>query len=149
VKLVAPETILTSANKATMRKHISDLKAERATALYDAIDKACEVLAAGDPKNEGKTIPIVILLTDGVDVSSNITEASILKRIAEAKPRPVIFSVAYDNPNPKPGDDRPDVRFLDELSALTGGKRFDAKPTNISKALEDINGYFGRRSAGK
>jgi Ca-activated chloride channel family protein len=120
-------------------KALRELKAKGSTALYDAVMESCK-LAGGDDS----AVQAVILLSDGVDVSSSTPRKQMLDRLdGKTSPVPLIFTIAYGRPDDT--DDPPDRPLLQLIARKSRAQYYDASPKDIRKAIQDINAFFGSK----
>jgi Ca-activated chloride channel family protein len=121
-----------------MRQLIGEMDANGRTSLRDAAQAA---LLQGDP-DAGRAL--IMLFTDGDDVSSWLADAAIVDTAKRVNA--VVYSITIDPPNAKPlwtvsrGD------LLDALPSLTGGRRYDAgRPQRLREVFATILQEFRQR----
>jgi Ca-activated chloride channel family protein len=136
-------TLLKDVPLKTGRKQIVDkirnLKAKGSTALYDAVIESCRLVGGEDT-----AVQAIILLSDGVDVSSKSDKQKMMALLdGKGSSVPLIFTVAYGRPDDT--DDPPDRPLLREIAKKSRAKFYDATPQNIRKAIQDINAFFGSK----
>jgi Ca-activated chloride channel family protein len=136
-------TLLKDVSLKTGRQQIVDkingLKAKGSTALYDAVIESCRLVGGEDT-----AVQAIILLSDGVDVSSKNDKQKMMGLLdAKGGSVPLIFTVAYGRPDDT--DDPPDRPLLREIAKKSRAKFYDATPQNIRKAIQDINAFFGSK----
>ncbi len=138
VKTVLKEVPLKTGRQKII-KAIEGLKAKGSTALYDAVIEACKVVGGDDT-----AVQAIILLSDGVDVSSVNSKKKMMDLIDPQLPSvPLVFTIAYGRPDDT--DDPPDRPLLKEIAQRSRAKYYDATPQNIRKAIQDINAFFGSK----
>lgn len=120
-----------------IRKSIAEMNAIGRTSLRDA---AYAAMLQSDP-NAGRAL--VVLFTDGQDVSSYLTDGALIdtaKRI-----NVVVYSVVLGVAKNSSWD-APQDRILDELPSLTGGRRFSAEhPDKLREVFATILQEFRQR----
>jgi Ca-activated chloride channel family protein len=120
-----------------IRKSIAEMSALGRTSLRDA---AYAALLQGDP-NAGRAL--VVLFTDGQDISSYLTDSALIdtaKRI-----NAVVYSVVLGTAKNLRWD-APQDAILDDLPRLTGGRRFSAEhPDRLREVFATILKEFRQR----
>jgi Ca-activated chloride channel homolog len=112
---------------------IGGLFADGGTALYDAVDRACESFA-NNP--EPSRISAVVVLSDGADRNSSVTLDALLQRIRfDNEGRPVrVFTIGYG------ADAR--AQELQAIADATQGRYYEGKPENIREVFKEISTFF-------
>lgn len=109
---------------------IRGVVADGATRLYDTIAEQWSALE----RLPSTHIKIVIVLTDGLDTQSRLTEGQLLANLTQPGPSAApmrIFTLAY-------GQDA-DRQALMAIAAATGGQEFDGTPQNIQHLFIQIS----------
>lgn len=118
-----------------MRSNILSLRATGGTELYQAVERAVELMNATEDENR---IRAIVLLSDGADTgSSGYTLANAVAAIESSRDtlNPVIFiPVAY-------GSDA-DVNALNALARASSTRVSSGDPQSILGVLEIISSYF-------
>ncbi len=120
----------------TLTKTISGLIAEGNTPLYDAVCQSVSLvnqLQAEDEANSVKRLYGIVLLSDGQDTSSTITENQMLNCLptGESVTSVKIFTIAY-------GDDA-DTDLMLRIANRTNGKTFTGDPESIESIYNAIS----------
>jgi len=120
----------------TLTKTISGLIAEGNTPLYDAVCQSVTLvnqLQAEDEANSVKRLYGIVLLSDGQDTSSTITENQMLNCLptGESVTSVKIFTIAY-------GDDA-DKDLMLRIANRTNGKTFTGDPESIESIYNAIS----------
>lgn len=122
---------------ARIRQLITQMSATGRTSLRDA---AYAALLQADP-DAGRVL--VVLFTDGQDVSSWLNDAALTD--AAKRVNAVVYSVALTPPSTSIWA-APQDRLLDELPNLTGGRRFAAEhPQRLREVFASIVREFRQR----
>jgi Ca-activated chloride channel family protein len=120
-------------NKPALQETIGSLRAERNTALYDAIIQAVGMYE----DDESNRIRAIVLLSDGADTASvrQLREARqvIEERHGDLNPV-IVIPVAY-------GSDA-DIQTLNSIARASATKVQSGDPANILQVLEIISSYF-------
>jgi VWFA-related protein len=148
VRSALPDEVAFTDDIGILRTALSKHRTEGRTALYDAIAAALKHLESGD--REKKTLLVV---SDGGDNASNLTQAEAMRMIEESKATIYTIGLAEpDDPDQNPG-------VLRRIAAISGGECFlldkveDVIPTS-KKIAQDIRkrytiGYIPDRGNGK
>ncbi len=114
---------LTSDTK-SIRKAIESIKLTRNTALNDAL------VVATKEARRSKNVPVVILMTNGVNWKSKLTQAQALEQVLPLKVP--VFTVAFGNTvGEKP---------LQDFARLTGGRYYSAlNGSQLAEVFESIS----------
>jgi Ca-activated chloride channel family protein len=133
VPLVAPAPYRT--NRAALTAAVRDIIPEADTALRDATAASvAKVQKAADADH----INAVVLLTDGEDTRSSLTEQQVLDRLRTAgraeSDKVRVFTIAYGS--------EPNTRELDAYAQATGGKAFRASTSDIEQVYRAISSFF-------
>ena len=138
---------------AALRAALGRLRADGATALYDATYVALTLRHPGDTRG------VAVVLTDGADNVSWLTGERVLEAaehsdvvaygigVLEKAPAPRIRNPMRE-PEPAPPDfaDSPQYRFLSGLAGVTGGRLFDASFATLretfARVLDDIRARY-------
>jgi Ca-activated chloride channel family protein len=133
VPLVAPAPF--RINKERLRVAIVDIVPENDTAVRDATVQEVErikKLADADHINA------VVVLTDGEDTASSLTESQVVERLraeGDAESRQVrVFTIAYGS--------QPNARELQRYADASGGKAFRASTDDIEQVYRSISSFF-------
>lgn len=122
----SPQPVLSQINS-----YIGELKAGGATAIYDSLAEAYQILAqqnAADPDR----IESIVLLTDGEN-NTGRDEAGFTSFYDQLPPgSPPVFTILF-------GD--ADKAQLDQIATLTGGATFDATTQPLTGIFEQIRAY--------
>jgi Ca-activated chloride channel family protein len=112
---------------------IRGLFADGGTALYDAVDRACESFAANP---EPSRISAVVVLSDGADRDSKIKLDALLNRIRfDNEGKAVrVFTIGY-------GADAK-AQELQAIADATQGRYYAGRPENIREVFKDISTFF-------
>jgi Ca-activated chloride channel family protein len=118
---------------------IDGISANGSTRLYDTIaQKQQEVKDV--PTNHIKAI---VVLTDGQDTASSLTEAQLLDRIkatgVDAGNNVKVFTIAYGDPHSANG---PDTKVLTQIASSSGGQEYAGNPQNIKAVYNQISLFF-------
>ena len=120
----------------TLTKTIGGLIAEGNTPLYDAVCQSVTLvnqLQAEDEANSVRRLYGIVLLSDGQDTSSTITENQMLNCLptGESVTSVKIFTIAY-------GDDA-DTDLMLRIANRTNGKTFTGDPESIESIYNAIS----------
>ena len=112
---------------------VGGLFADGGTALYDAVDRACESFAKNP---EPSRISAVVVLSDGEDRNSAVKLDALLKRIRfDSEGRSVrVFTIGYG------ADAR--AAELQAIAEATQGRYYEGKPENIREVFKEISTFF-------
>ncbi|MEK8032891.1 VWA domain-containing protein [Ideonella sp. DXS29W] len=117
------------AGHAEVRSFASAMKADGRTAVYSALD-AAERLARDEARQEPGRFISILLLTDG-ESNSGLRYDEFKRRWSG--PGPVrVFPILFGEGN---------VREMDGVAQLTGGRTFDARKTALTQVFKEIRGY--------
>ena len=121
--------------RADVKRRVSGIIEGGNTSLYDATQQAYrDLLANGNPDH----IRAIVVLGDGEDTSSNTNLFTLLEEIGshteEGGNAIKVFTIAF-------GDDA-DLDILQQISAPTGGKSYEASPTSIRDIYAEIATFF-------
>jgi VWFA-related protein len=120
-----------------VRQLIGEMAATGRTSLRDA---AYAAMLQGDP-DAGR--PLIVLFTDGEDISSWLTDAALVDTAKRVNA--VVYSITLDAPK-GPLKNVGQDSILDLLPALTGGRRFDAgRPQRLREVFASILQEFRQR----
>jgi Ca-activated chloride channel family protein len=118
------------------------LTASGETALHDALYVA---LSERRPLDDDVRRPVVVLITDGVDTASHVTDDQVMER-ARASRSLAVFAIGL--PVASRDSSERSRYFLGTLSAQTGGRAFfPATADSIPEIFEDIAAELGGRYA--
>jgi VWFA-related protein len=120
---------------------LTRLQALGETALHDAL---YVVLSDTRWRDEGVRRPVVVLITDGIDTASHVTDDQVMQRARERRSLSV-FTIGL-TPGSRVGSDRSRY-FLGSLSAETGGRAFfpssaDAVPEIFGEIAAELGGRY-------
>lgn len=134
-KVDAPQHITFTKADAGSSQQIKDainsLQPGGQTAVYDALRAAYSQF---DPAAGGERIPSIVLMSDG---ASNVGDKyadfeRFHKGLSPEQKRIPVFIILYGESN---------VKEMDQLARLTGGKTFDATKGDLASAFKEIRGY--------
>jgi Ca-activated chloride channel family protein len=134
-ELVAPGLVEQVSNQ--IATYIYSLQADGGTALYDTLIQTIDTLLATEPGEGEDRIRALVLLSDGMDTSSESTLNDVLGKIQEGRSgrNPIlIIPVAY-------GSDA-DIAALNSIARASATKVQSGDPEDIAKLLEIISSYF-------
>ncbi|MBK8467208.1 MAG: VWA domain-containing protein [Chloracidobacterium sp.] len=118
------ELVQDFSNSRDIRYQAFDLKADGMTALNDAVYKAAEVLSKRLEKRRA-----IIVLSDGADTMSKVSESKSLK--AALSVNAMIFAVDMSSPDLKPNERTQNRGTLTNFAEKTGG-RYISTPGGIA-----------------
>jgi Ca-activated chloride channel homolog len=122
-------------NRAQLSTAITRLVAVGGTAVYDATEYGAELIAG---LRDESRINAVVVLTDGEDNESYLSESALLSRLrqrGEDQERNVrVFTIAYGS------SANNDV--LQRIAAASGGKDYEGDPDEIEDVYRQISSYF-------
>jgi VWFA-related protein len=134
-----------TSDKAAVRRALSRLRAEGATAVYDA-------LYAGILLSEGELRPLIVLFTDGEDNTSWLGDGDL--RVAAERSNALVHVVGWRGWRPplspearrKLPTESPQERALREIAEAAGGRFWDAdSPARLRQAFGAIADAMGHR----
>jgi Ca-activated chloride channel family protein len=131
VKAYTRPVLMDAANKGTLLGQIDAMYASGGTALIDAVYVAAEDL---ESLNDRAAINALVVMTDGLENSSERSLDELTRLLRGLDPAPVIFTVAF-------GDDA-DEAVLGEIARIGGGQFRRASETNIEELYKLISTYF-------
>ncbi|HXJ40122.1 MAG TPA: VWA domain-containing protein [Bryobacteraceae bacterium] len=107
-------------------------RAEGNTALYDAVN-----LSLQHGRNSKDMRKVLVVISDGGDNRSRLMEADLIAAALEADTQ--IYCIGVHEPL-RPKDEVEGARFLERISRLTGGLKFDVRSVNeIPAAAEALS----------
>jgi Ca-activated chloride channel family protein len=113
---------------------VDSVKAEGKTRLYDTVAEQVDALK----KNNESTIKAVVVLTDGLDTSSQRSVDDVVNQVNGSGSNSgnglKIFTIAY-------GDDA-DKDGLTRIAHASGGEEYDGNPDNIRRVFLAISRFF-------
>jgi Ca-activated chloride channel family protein len=122
-------------NRTQLAAAVRDLVPEAETALRDA---AAQSVAKVEKVADADHINAVVLLTDGEDTRSSLTEQQVVDRLRAAgraeSNRVRVFTIAYGS--------QPNTRELESYAQATGGKAFRASTSDIEQVYRAISSFF-------
>jgi VWFA-related protein len=128
---VAPLSDFTS-DKAALLAAIGKARTGQATALLNAISIAMDDLAARRKEDEAaQRHRAIVLLTDGDDTASAVTEDEILVKAGRVDA--LVYSLSLDRENGRPVTDSAAAVFLTQLGNRTGGQLQFPEFNDLSK----------------
>lgn len=123
-EVIVPVQELTDANKLTIEAQIQSITASGLTALFDAAGSAERQINNFITLNpsDDERIPLVFFLSDGLDISSTLTQQDVVNRYTGATPPVPLNTFAYGL-----GINNPDLlALLRDLARDTGGVSFQS-----------------------
>jgi Ca-activated chloride channel family protein len=131
--LVAPAPY--RGNKAALTAAVSEIVPEDDTAVRDATVQAVEAIRRSADADH---INAVVVLTDGQDTASSLTESQVVQRLEaqgqEGAERVRVFTIAYGA--------EPNARELASYADASGGKAFVASTSDIELVYRSISSFF-------
>jgi Ca-activated chloride channel homolog len=113
---------------------ISNINANGSTRLFDTIAEQANALKTLPSKH----IKVLIVLTDGMDTSSQLSVSQLLSQItasgANAGEGVKIYTIAYGNDA--------DISELTKIASATGGQEYAGTPQNINQVYLQISRFF-------
>jgi len=104
-----------TSDKQALASAFSQLRLKGTTAIYDAVDFACEKLL--QHAEHGLSRRVLVVLTDGQDNSSRITPDQLIKSVARCNATVIVLHTDHD-----PDSSSPEYRVLKKLTSETGGE---------------------------
>jgi Ca-activated chloride channel family protein len=120
-----------AANRSTLLGQIDAMTPSGGTALIDAVYVAAEDL---ESLNDRAAINALVVMTDGLENSSERSLDELTRLLRGLDPAPVIFTVAF-------GEDA-DEAALQEIARIGGGQFRRASETDIEELYKLISTYF-------
>lgn len=153
----AAKSLKLGTNREEALKTIESFYAGGGTAMYDGVKKAHEHLSQSVEETE--MIHAIVVLSDGVDTSSQITLPTLRQIVRTVGVGPEatkksadirLFTIGYGTPEDKSGKrqfQNPNYRDLDmsvleDLSKSTGAKTYRGTPQNIREVFKEISTFF-------
>ena len=122
-------------NRTALQAAVAELTAGGGTALYDATAQAVAQVTA---LHDSTRINAVVVLTDGEDNASHLTETSLvaaLKARGEEEEHNVrVFTIAYGS--------EANRAVLASIAAASGGNAYVGDPTQIADVYRQISSFF-------
>lgn len=131
VKAYTRPVLLDSANRQQLLSLIDAMNASGGTALIDAVYVAAEDL---ESLNDRTAINALVVMTDGLENSSERSLDELTRLLRGLDPAPIIFTIAF-------GDDA-DEAALQEIARIGGGQFRRASETDIEELYKLISTYF-------
>lgn len=115
-------------SREVLHGQVSDLEAYGGTGIYRALMKAYE------EAETGAVIPSIVLMTDGAQTEyPNFVEFQrFYSELSTEKRRIPVFVILYGEAN---------IREMENLAAMTGGRTFDAVDGDLEKSFQEIRAY--------
>jgi Ca-activated chloride channel family protein len=137
----APRTVVSlrrfsTDSRTNLIEAIRGLRADGATATYDAAARAVERVTTG---GSGNDIKAVVLLTDGNDTRSRLKYQDLLSGLRQQGKAPDhvrLYTVAYGP------DARSASKKLARLAQTTGGNAYVGTENNIADIYREISSFF-------
>ena len=124
-----------STNRTVLQAAVGELAAGGGTAVYDATAQAVARIAA---LHDSTRINAVVVLTDGEDNASRLTErglvAALTARAEEQDNNVRVFTIAYGS--------EADQADLASIAAASGGNAYVGDPTQIADVYRQISSFF-------
>lgn len=129
-----------SADRQALASAVYRLDITGTTAVYDAVDFACQKLM--HHPEQGLTRRVLVVLTDGEDNSSQITPDQLLENTIRCNTVVVVLHTQSD-----PNDSKPQYKVLKKLTSETGGQILRAdnrKKTakSFAQLSEELRSYY-------
>jgi Ca-activated chloride channel family protein len=120
-----------------IRYYISGLKAHGRTAVYDALVRAYQIMAAEQDRERTGRIDAIVLMTDGENDWGRSLGAflAFYRSLPLSSPAPPVYAIAFGEA---------DIPELIQVASATGGTVIDAvkQPLSVlSGIVEDVRGY--------
>ena len=122
---------VTDSYKATLTARVQGMRADGNTAILDSVNEAFTAL---QKLNQPQAINAIVVMTDGKENSSNISQQKLESNIKAGQVPVVIFSIAF-------GSDA-DPQIMQRLASLTNGQFRQAETFNIEDLYKLIATYF-------
>jgi Ca-activated chloride channel family protein len=122
---------VTDAYKSTLTDRVQGMKAEGNTAILDSVNQA---YAALQKLNQPQAINAIVVMTDGKENSSSISQSTLQNTIKNGQVPVVVFSIAF-------GSDA-DTSIMKMLADITKGQFRQAETFNIEDLYKLIATYF-------
>ncbi len=117
-----------------VQKRIESIYADGGTRLFDTINEQVEALQ----KDTSKNIRAVVVLTDGQDNVSHLSQDQLINNISptgeNAGKGIKVFTIAY-------GSDA-NIDSLTKIAMATGGQEYTGNPQNIREVYQQISEFF-------
>jgi uncharacterized protein YegL len=117
-----------------VQKRIDGIYADGGTRLFDTINEQVEALQ----KDTSKNIRAVVVLTDGQDNVSHLSQDQLTNNISSTGENAgkgiKVFTIAY-------GSDA-DIDSLTKIATATGGQEYTGNPQNIREVYQQISEFF-------
>jgi Ca-activated chloride channel family protein len=127
-----------SSDKAVLAAAVNKAYGVGATALYNAISRALDDLAARRKVDEAEQRHrAIVLLTDGDDTSSAINEDEVLSKAGRVDA--LVYALSLDRSNGLPVTDGPSAVFLNALARQSGGQLQFPELANLGKFYRDLS----------
>lgn len=124
-------------SKAELESRIDGVSAAGETAVYSATDAAYQILAARTKKSANR-IRAVVVMTDGVDNRSTITEAQLVTKLRgsdESKDRTAtVFTISYGA--------SANQTVMKEIASAGAGSFSEGNVDSIIQIFRDLASYF-------
>src|SRR5262245_11213676 len=124
-------------DKAALEAAVARVEAAGETSLYESLYVALKDLKRRQPRSDEPTRrQAMIVLSDGEDTSSNVSEDQLMELARRAEV--AIYAIGLFPPKPAIGDMPPPTHFLTALSRETGGRAY------FPRSLSDLDGTYDR-----
>jgi Ca-activated chloride channel family protein len=122
---------------AGIRDYIGGLKAHGRTAIYDALVRAYQIMAAEQDREDSGRIDAIVLMTDGENDWGRTLGVFLAyyRSLPLSSPAPPVYAIAFGEA---------DISELTQVASATGGTVIDAvrQPLSVlSGIVEDVRGY--------
>jgi Ca-activated chloride channel homolog len=122
-------------NRPALEQAVNDMIPDGETAVYDATNAGFREIQG---MRDDSRINAVVVLTDGEDNQSNISDAELvseLQRQAKSEGLAVrVYTIAYGS--------QANTAVLQDIAQASGGKAFEGDPENIDSVYRSISSFF-------